>query len=105
MRGSLTALRDKATGTLTGAAVGDALGGPVEGNTPDDIQERYGGFVTGIVAPFHENWRDARPIAPYHKGDGHVTDDTLMTLALVDVYARCATTSTPTPSPTTSSRS
>ena len=24
---------------------------------------------------------------PYHKGDGHITDDTLMTLALVDVYA------------------
>jgi ADP-ribosylglycohydrolase len=81
------ALLDKATGALSGAAVGDALGGPVEGNTPATIQQRYGGFVTGIVAPFHENWRDARPMSPYHKGDGHVTDDTLMTLALVDVYA------------------
>jgi ADP-ribosylglycohydrolase len=80
-------LLDKAAGALSGAAVGDALGGPVEGNTPTTIQQRYGGFVTGIVAPFHENWRDARPMSPYHKGDGHVTDDTLMTLALVDVYA------------------
>jgi ADP-ribosylglycohydrolase len=80
-------LLDKAAGALSGAAVGDALGGPVEGNTPAAIQERYGGFVTGIVPPFHPNWRDARPMSPYHKGDGHVTDDTLMTLALVDVYA------------------
>ena len=34
------------------------------------------------------DWRNARPIAPYHKGDGHVTDDTLMTHALVRVYAK-----------------
>ncbi len=27
--------------------MGDALGGPVEGNTPAAIQQRYGGFVTG----------------------------------------------------------
>jgi ADP-ribosylglycohydrolase len=79
-------LLDKATGALSGAAVGDALGGPVEGSTPAAIQQRYGGFVSGIVPPFFENWRDARPMSPYHKGDGHITDDTLMTLALVDVY-------------------
>src|SRR5690606_11058115 len=36
----------------------------------------------------YPNWRDARPIAPYHKGDGHITDDTLMTRALVEVYAK-----------------
>src|SRR4051812_50005727 len=29
-----------------------------------------------------------RPLAPFHKGDGHVTDDTLVTRALVRVYAR-----------------
>lgn len=80
-------LQDKATGALAGAAVGDALGGAAEGNTPEAIQSRYGGFITGIVPPFLEDWRNARPIAPYHKGDGHITDDTLMTAALVDVYA------------------
>ena len=79
-------LADKATGALAGAAVGDALGGAAEGNTPEAIQERYGGFIEGIVPPFLEDWRNARPIAPYHKGDGHITDDTLMTQALVDVY-------------------
>ncbi|MFD9410338.1 ADP-ribosylglycohydrolase family protein [Streptomyces sp. NPDC059989] len=79
-------LEDRACGALVGAAVGDALGGPVEGWTPDQIVERHGGRVHGIVGPWHEDWRTARPIAPYHKGDGHVTDDTLMTHALVRVY-------------------
>ena len=82
------ALRDRSLGVLVGSAVGDALGGATEGWTTEQITERYGGYVTGIVAPFNEDWRNARPIAPYHKGDGHITDDTLMTHALVDVYAR-----------------
>ncbi|MFF9333311.1 ADP-ribosylglycohydrolase family protein [Streptomyces albogriseolus] len=82
-------LDERVTGALVGAAVGDALGGPVEGYSPEQIAERHGGRVHGIVGPWHgDDWRTARPIAPYHKGDGHVTDDTLMTHALVRVYAR-----------------
>ncbi|MFF4013618.1 ADP-ribosylglycohydrolase family protein [Streptomyces sp. NPDC001843] len=82
-------LDERITGALVGAAVGDALGGPVEGYSPDQIAERHGGRVQGIVGPWHgDAWRTARPIAPYHKGDGHVTDDTLMTHALVRVYTR-----------------
>lgn len=82
-------LDERITGALVGAAVGDALGGPVEGYSPEQITERHGGRVRGIVGPWHgDDWRTARPIAPYHKGDGHVTDDTLMTHALVRVYAR-----------------
>ena len=79
-------LRDKALGTLVGSAVGDALGGATEGWTTEQIKDRYDGWVTGIVPPFNADWRHARPIAPYHKGDGHITDDTLMTTALVEVY-------------------
>ncbi|MFE0734282.1 ADP-ribosylglycohydrolase family protein [Streptomyces sp. NPDC058855] len=82
-------LDDRITGSLLGAAVGDALGGPVEGYTPAQILERHGGRVTGIVGPWNGGeWRTARPLAPYHKGDGHVTDDTLMTHALIRVYAK-----------------
>ncbi|GGO50505.1 ADP-ribosylglycohydrolase family protein [Streptomyces lasiicapitis] len=81
-------LTDRVTGSLVGAAVGDALGGPVEGCSPEQIAERHGGRVQGIVGPWHgDDWRTARPIAPYHKGDGHITDDTLMTHALIRVYA------------------
>ncbi|MFD7159491.1 ADP-ribosylglycohydrolase family protein [Kribbella sp. NPDC059898] len=79
-------LEEKAVGVLAGAAVGDAIGGAVEGWTPEAIRERHGGWVTGIVGPWYDDWRTARPIAPYHKGDGHITDDTLMTHALVEVY-------------------
>ncbi|WP_020660076.1 ADP-ribosylglycohydrolase family protein [Amycolatopsis benzoatilytica] len=84
----MTWLEDRAVAVITGAAVGDALGGATEGWTPEQIEERHGGRVTGIVGPWYPNWRDARPIAPYHKGDGHITDDTLMTRALVEVYAK-----------------
>lgn len=81
-------LADRVTGSLVGAAVGDALGGPVEGYAPEQIAERHGGRVQGIVGPWNgDRWRTARPLAPYHKGDGHVTDDTLMTHALIRVYA------------------
>lgn len=80
-------LEDRITGALVGAAVGDALGGPVEGYSPDQILERHAGRVHGIVGPWNgDAWRTARPIAPYHKGDGHITDDTLMTHALIRVY-------------------
>ncbi|MFF7829465.1 ADP-ribosylglycohydrolase family protein [Streptomyces rochei] len=82
-----TPLDERVTGALVGAAVGDALGGPVEGYSPEQILERHGGRVHGIVGPWNGDvWRTARPLAPYHKGDGHVTDDTLMTHALVRVY-------------------
>ncbi|MGC9496666.1 ADP-ribosylglycohydrolase family protein [Streptomyces sp. WG7] len=80
-------LEERVTGALVGAAVGDALGGPVEGYSPEQILERHGGRVHGVVGPWNgDAWRTARPIAPYHKGDGHITDDTLMTHALVRVY-------------------
>ncbi|MFF9151282.1 ADP-ribosylglycohydrolase family protein [Streptomyces sp. NPDC014846] len=82
-------LDERITGALVGAAVGDALGGPVEGYSPDQITERHGGRINGVVGPWHgDEWRTARPLAPYHKGDGHVTDDTLMTHALIRVYDR-----------------
>ncbi len=79
-------LIDGVRGCLYGLAVGDALGGSTEGYPPEVIRERFGGPVTDIVGPFLEDWETARPISPFHKGDGHITDDTLMTLALVNVY-------------------
>jgi ADP-ribosylglycohydrolase len=83
----MTVLLDKSIGCLVGAAVGDALGGATETALPEEIRARFGGWVEGIVPPYHADWATARPLAPYHKGDGHITDDTLMTHALVRAYA------------------
>jgi ADP-ribosylglycohydrolase len=81
-------LEEKAIGCLSGAAVGDSLGGSTETYTPTQIQERYNGFVTGVVPPFNLDWQTARPVSPFHKGDGHITDDTLMTEALIAIYSK-----------------
>ena len=40
----MTALEHATIGALTGAAIGDALGGATEGYSPEQIQLRYGGF-------------------------------------------------------------
>ncbi|MDR6868122.1 ADP-ribosylglycohydrolase [Microbacterium resistens] len=81
-------IQDRTAAVLAGSAIGDALGGAAEGFSPEKIQARYGGRITGIVPPYHLDWRTARPVSPYHKGDGHITDDTLMTQALIRVYAQ-----------------
>ena len=69
----MSRLADRVAGVLAGAAVGDALGGATEGWTPEQIAERHGGEVIGIVPPYYPDRRTVRPIAPYHKGDGLVT--------------------------------
>ena len=80
-------LEDRITGALVGAAVGDALGGPGGGLDPgaDRGAARRPGRRHRRPVPPTTGAPPAR-IAPYHKGDGHVTDDTLMTHALVRVY-------------------
>jgi ADP-ribosylglycohydrolase len=82
----MSSLQEKAIGALMGAAVGDAIGGATEGWSMEEILERYDGYVEGVVDYFMPDWRTAKPMSPYHKGDGHVTDDTLMTNLLVAVY-------------------
>lgn len=81
-----TLLEDKVAGCLIGAAVGDALGGATETYLPEEIRERWGGWVDGIVGPYDPDFAVNKPHAPFHKGDGHVTDDTLMTRMLIAVY-------------------
>lgn len=82
----MTSLQDKAIGALMAAAVGDAIGGATEGRSTEEILERYDGYVEGITDYFMKDWRTAKPMSPYFKGEGHVTDDTLMTNLLVRVY-------------------
>jgi ADP-ribosylglycohydrolase len=80
-------LADRAIGCLAGAAIGDALGGATEGWESREIREHYGDWVSGIVQSIRRAKGIEKPFSPFHKGDGHVTDDTLMIQALVGAYA------------------
>jgi ADP-ribosylglycohydrolase len=78
-------LTDGAIATLAGAAVGDALGGATEGWEALEIAAHFNGAVEGIVPSIRMTKGIEKPFSPFHKGDGHITDDTLMTRALVKV--------------------
>jgi ADP-ribosylglycohydrolase len=78
-----THLARKAHGCILGGAVGDALGGVVEGRSAEAILEHYGGPVDGFVEP----WQSSES-PRFRRGDGRITDDTLMVLALASVYVR-----------------
>lgn len=71
-------LLSKTRGCLYGGAIGDALGAPAEGHTPDEIRQRYG-WITDFVEP----WDGPSPIG---KGDGRYTDDTHMVQVLSQIY-------------------
>jgi len=80
-------LIDRAVGALAGAAVGDALGGATEGWESHEIREHCGGWVEGVIQSLRHQKNMLKPFSPFWKGDGHVTDDTLMTRVLVQAYA------------------
>lgn len=60
-------------GCLVGAAVGDALGAPVEFKSASEIELEYGGKLKEMVGGGYFNWRA-----------GQTTDDTDMSMAIVD---------------------
>jgi ADP-ribosylglycohydrolase len=80
-------LTTRAVGCLAGAAVGDALGGATEGWESHEIHDHFGGWVEGVVESIRHQRNLVKPFSPFWKGDGHVTDDTLMTRVLVEAYA------------------
>jgi ADP-ribosylglycohydrolase len=80
-------LTTRAVGCLAGAAVGDALGGATEGWESSEIHDHFDGWVEGVVQSMRHRLEVVKPFSPFWKGDGHVTDDTLMTRVLVRAYA------------------
>ena len=70
-------LLKKVQGCLYGGAIGDAMGGPAEWHTPEEIRARYG-YITDLV----EGWDGPSDIG---KGDGRYTDDSHM----VQLLSRC----------------
>ena len=70
-------------GALIGGAIGDAMGAPVEGWGPEAIRETLGDWDFAHFIP-PQGWDG---ISHYWKGNGRITDDTLMVEALIDAYA------------------
>jgi ADP-ribosyl-[dinitrogen reductase] hydrolase len=68
--------KDKALGALLGVAVGDALGGPLEFMTAEEIIDAHGGPVREMIGG---GWLNLAP--------GEITDDTEMTLCVAEGIA------------------
>ena len=71
---------------LHGVAYGDAIGAPVEKLSAAEIRSRYGRVET-LQVDWHKTALDDRARNGRVRGHGIVTDDTLMTLCLMEVYA------------------
>lgn len=73
---------DKVYGAMLGVALGDGMGAPVEGFSPEKMESMFPrhDFQTFLPATHRGDSR-------LGKGDGRFTDDTLMTEALIDAYA------------------
>lgn len=72
-------------GMLYGVAFGDALGGPVEKLSARQIAEQYG-RVTSLDQRWHRMDEPSTRRNNRIRGNGIITDDTLMTLCLMEVY-------------------
>jgi ADP-ribosylglycohydrolase len=79
-------LRGRIRAMLHGVALGDALGAPVEKLSAAEIRERYG-RVTSLDTRWHKMDLPEAARNGRIRGDGIVTDDTLMTLCVTAIYA------------------
>ena len=77
-----TTFDSRLLGCLLGVAIGDGMGGPVEGLTATEIQRRFPTWDWTRFLPTQE-WKP--------KGEGRITDDTLMTEALIRAYNAAGT--------------
>lgn len=76
--------QERLRAALTGGAIGDAMGAPVEGWGPEKILARfYDWDFTAFIPP--QGWDGT---SHYWKGNGRITDDTLMTEAFLNAYIK-----------------
>ena len=77
--------RDKILGMFMGVAYGDAVGATIEKLNFDEIKERFGRVETYKMDWHKADWK-AKDRRFRMRGHGIFTDDTLMTMALMEVY-------------------
>lgn len=76
---------DRVKGVLYGTAFGDAIGATIEKLSHEEISEKYGRVET-LSIPWHKSEWPASMRNNRQRGYGIVTDDTLMTIALMNIY-------------------
>lgn len=76
---------DRVKGAVFGTAYGDAMGAVVEKMTYEQIKEKYGRVETTQTKWWKADWPESARLSRM-RGMGIITDDTLMTLALMNVY-------------------
>ncbi|MEX2381301.1 MAG: ADP-ribosylglycohydrolase family protein [Opitutales bacterium] len=72
---------------LIGGALGDAMGAPVEGRGPDKILAGFSDWDFRTFIP-PQGWDGE---SHYWKGNGRITDDTLMIEAFMNAYSQAGT--------------
>ena len=81
----MSSFADKVKGVVYGTAYGDAMGAVIEKLTYSEIKARYGRIDTTNTRWWKADWPETARLGRM-RGEGIVTDDTLMTLALMNVY-------------------
>lgn len=82
----MTEFERKTRGVIYGTAFGDALGAPVERLTHQQILDLYGGPITTVNNKWWKADKSVVERSDRMRGYGTITDDTLMTIALINVY-------------------
>ncbi len=77
--------RERVKGVLLSTALGDAMGAPVEKLSYEEIKEQYG-RVESLHTKWYKDDLGFEESLGKKRGNGIVTDDTLMTIALCNVY-------------------
>lgn len=87
--------KDKALGAYFGAAIGDAMGGPVEFNHYARIRRNVGEVTT--LMPYEKPYtmQEPRPGYAHHKDAGCVTDDTFIRWDITRFYLETPAPRTP----------
>lgn len=81
----MTSFQDRVQGCILSVALGDALGAPIEKLSYQQIKEQYG-RVESLGTKWYKEDAPIEVTLNKKRGNGIVTDDTLMTCALMNVY-------------------
>ncbi|WP_223592633.1 ADP-ribosylglycohydrolase family protein [Neobacillus bataviensis] len=83
----MVSFQERVRGVLLSTALGDALGAPIEKLTYQEIKQQYG-RVESLNTRWYKEDAPADVTLGKNRGQGIVTDDTLMTTALIHVYLK-----------------